>query len=143
MAMNDSRRLERPAAKLRRMWRENRPPDLEDFLANAGPLDSEELAAILRVGQAERWSAGAPVPVEDYLSRYPKVAADATAAVDLIHNEFLLAERAGRPIDPEDFVRRFPAHSDTLRLQIELHQAMMPEADGIHATFSLDPAAAN
>lgn len=141
--MNDSGRFERPAAQLRRLWREKRTPDLADFVAKVGVLDAGELAAILRVDQSERWEAGEPVPAEDYLSRYPIVAADAIAAIDLIHNEYLLAERAGRPIDPEIFVSRFPAHIDTLRLQIELHRAMMPSTDGVHSTLSLAPAAAN
>ena len=129
--MNDSRRSERPAIHLRRLWRENRAPNLDDFLAAAGSLDSGELAEVLRVDQAEHWSAGKPVPAEDYLRRYPSVAANDEAAVDLIHNEYLLAERAGRPADPEAFIGRFPAHIEILRRQIELHRAMMPAATGV------------
>ena len=80
------------------------------------------------VDQAEHWSAGKPIPAEDYLRRYPSVAANDEAAVDLIHNEYLLAERSGRPADPEAFIRRFPTHIEILRRQIELHRAMMPAA---------------
>ena len=115
---------DRLADRLRQLWRQGNRPDLDAFLAEAGPVDSRTLVEILRADQSEQWSAGTPVAAEEYLRRYPAVAADTEAALDLIHNEYIQAERHGRTADTEQFVRRFPAHADTLRLQIDLHRAV-------------------
>lgn len=122
--MTESTRAERPAARLRRLWQSGRPPEIDAFLAEVGALDVRDLADVLRVDQSERWRAGTPIPAEEYLRRFPAVAANAETAVDLIHNEFVLAERHGRAFEPVSFISRFPAHADTLRLQIDLHQAV-------------------
>jgi eukaryotic-like serine/threonine-protein kinase len=113
-----------PADRLWHLWQRSPPPDLDRFLTTQESLATAELAAVIRVDQAERWKAGRPIPVEDYLDRYPRIAANAEASLDLIHNEFILAERQGQTFDVENFVRRFPTHADTLRLQIDLHHAV-------------------
>ena len=127
------------ADRLWRLWQAGRRPDLAAFLAEAGPLGPPELAAVLRVDQSERWAAGEAVPAEEYLERYPAVAADPEAAVDLIHHEYMLAERAGRAPDGESFARRFPAHTDTLRLQMDLHRAVATRSVGADPTPSAGP----
>jgi predicted Ser/Thr protein kinase len=119
---------EDPAQRLRRLWEEGQRPDLDDFLNQAGPLSAEELALLLRIDQRGRWRAGLAVPAEVYLDRYPLVATEADRAVDLIFNEYLMREQAGERPDPEEFLRRFPAHAETLRAQLELHRAV--EAQG-------------
>jgi serine/threonine-protein kinase len=113
-----------PAERLRDLWAAGGRPDLDAFVAAAGPLDAGELAAVLRADQSARWAAGVPVPAEDYLRRFPAAAADPEAALDVIHNEYLLRERHLTAPDPEAFVGRFPAHAETLRLQIDLHRGL-------------------
>src|SRR5438270_5366493 len=110
-----------PADRRGKLWAAGTRPGLEAFVAEAGPLGCRELAAVLRADQAERWAAGAPVPAEEYLRRFPAAAADPEAAFDLIHQEYLLRERHETAPDPDEFVRRFPDHADTLRMQIDLH----------------------
>jgi hypothetical protein len=119
-----ARPAEDPAERLRRLWDEGRPPDVDAFLAQVGPLPPAQVAAVLRADQRGRWQAGAPVPAEDYLERYPAAAADPDGAADLIYNEFLLREARGEGPDPEEYARRFPQHAELLRAQIDLHRAM-------------------
>src|SRR5581483_5872944 len=119
-----TRPAEDPAERLRRLWDEGRPPDVNAFLAQAGPLAPAQLAAVLRADQRGRWRAGDAVRAEDYLQRYPAVAADPEGTADLIYNEFLLREAAGDRPDPDEYARRFPQHAELLRAQIDLHRAM-------------------
>ncbi len=141
--MNDSRAPDHPAERLRTLWREGATPDLDAFLIEVGPLDARDLAAILRADQSVRWSAGTPVPVEEYFRRYPDAAADPAIALDLIHNEYLLTERHGRTADLEAFVCRFPAHAETLRLQIDLHQALQKHTNRVVGVAGLHRSDAN
>jgi WD40 repeat protein len=116
------------AERLGQLWRQGRRPDVDAFLAEAGPRPPADLAVVLRVDQRERWQAGERVPAESYLQRYPQVRVSAEAAVDLVYGEFLLRERHGERPSVEEYRQRFPEHADTLRAQIELHRAMAADA---------------
>jgi WD40 repeat protein len=113
-----------PAERLLRLWHQGGSPEVDAFLAEAGPLPTAELAVVLRVDQRQRWQAWQRVPAEDYLRRHPALAADAEAALDLIFHEFLLRERAGEGPQLEEYVARFPQHAAALRQQIDLHRAV-------------------
>jgi serine/threonine-protein kinase len=115
---------EDPAERLRRLWDEGWPPDVETFLARAGPLAPDQLAAVLRVDQRARWRAGERVPAEDYLRRFPAVLESDEAALDLVFNEFLLREEQRDAPDVEDYARRFPRLAAAVRAQAELQQAL-------------------
>jgi serine/threonine-protein kinase len=113
-----------PLEQIQRLWDEGRPPDLGAFVARAGPLQPDQLAAVLRVDQRGRWRAGERVPAEVYLQRFAAVAGNAEAVLDLVFNEFLLREERGDGPDVEDYLRRFPAVASDFRAQVELHQAL-------------------
>ncbi len=123
------------ADRYARMWERARP-DLDAFLAGAGPLSADERAAVFRVDQRQRWPAGERVPVEDYLRRLPDNPPDPELALDLIYNEFLVRERLGEHPDPDDYFRRFPSAAAALREQIGLHRALGA------ATLAVNPAEA-
>jgi serine/threonine-protein kinase len=112
------------AERLWRLWQQGGRPDLDAFLAGAGPLPRAERAAVLRVDQRQRWQADERIPAECYLRKYRDVRADPETAIDLIFNEFLLRERLGERPDPEEYLRRFPEYAAVLRAQIALHRAM-------------------
>src|SRR5262249_15990387 len=112
-----------PADLFAALW-DSELPDLDRFLAGHEGLDPSDLAAVLRIDQAHRWERGERPAAEAYLARFPRVAADHTAAVDLIHFEFLLRERLGPPPTLDEFVGRFPVYAETLRAQVELHLAL-------------------
>jgi len=97
------------------------------FLAQAGPLPPDQLAAVLRVDQRERWQTGEGVRAESYLHQFPAVQADPEHAVDLVYNEFLLREKQGERPALEEYLGRFPGYAAVLQPQIELHRAMAAE----------------
>jgi predicted Ser/Thr protein kinase len=97
---------------------------VDAFLVAVGPLPPDQLAAVLRVDQRQRWQTGERVLAETYLQRYPNLRANAEAAVDLVYGEFLLRERHGEQPATDEYQTRFPEYTDLLRAQIELHQAL-------------------
>jgi serine/threonine-protein kinase len=122
--------IEDPAERLQRLWDEGRPPDVDAFLVDAGPLAPDQVAILLRVDQRGRWRTGTRVPAESYLARYLAIAAQADQAVDLIFNEFLVRERLGERPGLDEYLRRFPRYADLLREQIELHGALATDLSG-------------
>jgi hypothetical protein len=121
---------EDPAERLGRLWDRGDRPDVDAFLAAAGPLPPGELAEVLRTDQWRRWRAGEHVRAEAYLRRYPALRGERETAVDLIYGEFLLRERQGERPDPEDYLGRFPEYADILGRQIDLHRALAAETGG-------------
>ena len=72
---------------------------------------------------AEAWEVpGEPVPVETYLARLPDPGDP--VAVELIYQEFCLAEHRGLAPDPEDYLRRFPGFVDRLERLFRFHEAI-------------------
>jgi serine/threonine-protein kinase len=121
--------LERdPERRLSLLWRQGQRPDVQQFLAAAGDLSLEQVAAVLAVDQRERWQAGESIRAEVYLQRYPAIAADVERALELVYGEFLLREERGEEPAPDEFLRRFPAYVARLRQQFELHQALARES---------------
>jgi WD40 repeat protein/tetratricopeptide (TPR) repeat protein len=107
-------------------------PDLRDFLA--GVADPHEVLAVVRVHQHRGWERGEGIPAESYLEWFPALAQDSEHAVELIYAEFLLREQVGAAPPLADLTRRFPAHAERLREQIELHRALTtPTANSLIA----------
>jgi hypothetical protein len=121
-----------PVERLWGLWQQGQRPDVDTFLAGAGPLAPARVAAALRVDQRQRWLSGERVPVEDYLRRHPAVRADRESALDLIFNEFLLREQLGEQPTADEYVERFPEYRDVLPAQVELYRALAadPSAAG-------------
>jgi WD40 repeat protein len=82
------------------------------------------LASRLLDEQRARWERGEPVPVEDYLRRYPELRADREAVVDLIYQDVLLHREKGRAPRLSDWLRRFPHYEAELRAQFDLHEVL-------------------
>src|SRR5262245_17526105 len=74
------------AGRLCQLWRQGQWPDVDAFLAQAGPLSPDEVAAALRVDQRQRWQDGQRIPAESYLQRHSQLRADPEIAVDLVFN---------------------------------------------------------
>ena len=116
-----------PAEELGRLWRQGGRPDVDAFLVETGPLSPEQLAAVLRVDQRERWQAGERVLVEAYLGRHPRLREHAEPLLDLVYHEFLLRRRHGDVPTSGEYCRRFPEHGDVLQAQLELDRALDTE----------------
>ncbi len=113
-----------PARRLWRLWQEGQEPAVEDFLAQAGIHEPDQILGVLRVDQWERFRLGQRVGAETYLRAFPAVASDPVHAIDLVFAEYLIREGMGEQPALAEYLERFPCYADELKLQIELHQAM-------------------
>ena len=107
-----------------KLWTSGSAPDLDVFLAGAGPIDTPQLSSLARIDQQQRWQCGDRRSAEEYLERYSALGADNDSAVDLIYHEFLLREKLAENPSPEEYARRFPQHATALTGQIKLHGAL-------------------
>jgi serine/threonine-protein kinase len=141
----DRTRAANLAEQLAGLWEQGQGPDVDAFLAQAGPLAPGELAAVLRVDQRQRWQAGERVPAEAYLQRYPALQADPDAAFELVYKEFLLRERGGEQPPVQEYLDRFPQYADELAPQFEVHRAVAtdtgfdPSSTGVPPTVQAGP----
>ena len=91
------------------------PPDLAEFVAD-GPTNLRRLVLceIIKVDLDYRWSRGRqPRTVEDYLAAYPELASGGPPC-DLLYEEFHVRKRAGDPVDPQNYLKRFPGQAAEL-----------------------------
>jgi hypothetical protein len=113
---------ERCDERFGRLWREGQRPDVWQFIAQAGALTDAEVSAILCMDQRQKWQTGERVPAEEYLRNEYGLTVE--TATDLIYQEFLMREHLGEMPSVEEYRRRFPHHSESLGLQIELHREL-------------------
>jgi hypothetical protein len=86
---------------------------------------NRELKTLLLHDQDRRWRAGERVGVETYFERYPQLAGDPDAALELIYNEVFLREQGGEQPELEEYLHRFPHLCDALRVQFHVHAAIV------------------
>jgi serine/threonine protein kinase/Tfp pilus assembly protein PilF len=91
-------------------------------LAVAGVRKAAEAARVLALDQWRRWKAGERVAAEQYLQRFPIVADDPEAALDLIYGEWLVRTELGEHPADEEYVARFPEWAMGLRQQFGMHR---------------------
>jgi tetratricopeptide (TPR) repeat protein/predicted Ser/Thr protein kinase len=115
-----------PAELYSVLWQSGRRPDLDAFLGSAGPVTLRQLADLVCTDHRERWRAGDRVPVETYFERFPQLRADPAVALDLVYAEVLLREHEGGPAAEMDLSKRFPDLAAALRVQLDLHRALVP-----------------
>jgi WD40 repeat protein/serine/threonine protein kinase len=106
------------------LWQKGQPPDPDAFLNAAGLRVPAEIAEVLAIDQWQRWHAGQRLPAEDYLARYPAIAADQAAALALVFGEFLVREELGETPTVTEYLARFPQYAEALRQQIGFHAAL-------------------
>jgi serine/threonine protein kinase/WD40 repeat protein/predicted Zn-dependent protease len=114
------------ASRFWSLWRQGQEPNVADFLAAAGTRDPDEVLAVLRVDQTERFRLGQSVRVETYLDAVPALRDYRDQVLDLIFAEYLLREENGERPAPEEYLRRFPHYAQEVKLQLELNQALGP-----------------
>jgi serine/threonine-protein kinase len=67
------------------------------------------------VDQRRCWRQGQRLRLEEYLQRYPALATDEEAVLDLLDNELALREEAGEHPAEEEYFQRFPHLAEPLR----------------------------
>jgi WD40 repeat protein/serine/threonine protein kinase len=116
-----------PVRQYLEQWRHGTTPSWTQFLDEAGNLSPQQVVAVLRIDQRQRWQSGQPLRVEDYLQALPTLKAEHEAVLDLIYNEFVLREEAGQTPTLEEYQQRFPELSGALKDQFDVHCALAQE----------------
>lgn len=91
-------------------WHRGPAPDIDHFLLADGPDRVSLLIELVHADLEFRLKAGEKMRVEAYLSRYPELAENAHAVIDLIAAEYELRLRQGR-VDAAEYASRFPAYA--------------------------------
>jgi WD40 repeat protein len=97
-------------------WQRGEGPDLEAYLPPPGsPGRAGLLVDLVNVDLERRLTAGEPARVEGYLGRYPELAADPDALLDLILAEYELRRAREGDVPFGDYACRFRALRAPLR----------------------------
>jgi serine/threonine-protein kinase len=114
--------LETPLEELWQRWKQDQRPDRSEAAVGASQLSADEMLAVLRYDQCQRWRTGDHVPAEWYLQAYSVLKTDPDQALVLIYGEYLLRQELGEKPCLDEYVRRFPSHAERLREQDEFHR---------------------
>jgi tetratricopeptide (TPR) repeat protein len=99
-------------------WRRGPRPAIDDHLPAAGGLRRPLLIELVHIDLELRLKAGEAARAEEYLARYPELADDRAAAVDLIAAEHELRRRGEPHLSLGEYLRRFPQYREDLSGQI-------------------------
>jgi hypothetical protein len=104
-----------------RNWQTEQLADgLEQFLARHHDLNTVQLVEVLLVDQALEWQSEPGPSVEQYLRRFPIVAEQHQAVLDLVYGEIRAVRALGLPADVDAYGVRFPNLTAPLRRQVEV-----------------------
>src|SRR5262245_38070310 len=95
-------------------WRQTPRPVIDDYLPPGGRQRCRVLVELVHIDLELRLKAGEAVRVEEYLARYPELAADTSETVKLIAAEYELRQRGEPDLSLDEYLRRFPQHRDEL-----------------------------
>jgi formylglycine-generating enzyme required for sulfatase activity len=100
-------------------WRRGRPPDLNEFLPSDTTARRAGLAALIHVDLERRLLVGEAARVETYLRHYPELADDVAAVLHLVAAEYEVRRRLEPGLGLDEYLRRFPAYEEALRLRLQ------------------------
>jgi serine/threonine protein kinase len=113
--------------RFERAWQKGERPDLDAYL---GLIPRGKRLAVLRdlvpLDLEYRLKAGEAARVEDYLRRYPDLAADADTVLDLAAWEFRLRRRSEPELTLEEYVQRLPWPPERLRERLAGEATVAP-----------------
>jgi serine/threonine protein kinase len=131
------------------------PPTLDEFLpAEPATLRRLAIVELVKIDLAYRWKQRSavlakdatttmPSPtdetldvspraqvlwIEQYVDRYPELNAEGGPPSDLIYEEYHVRRSAGEPVEPSDYLERFPTRADELRRLMKLEQPLASTA---------------
>jgi hypothetical protein len=97
-----------------RAWSQGQRPRLEDFLPASDPERRAVLPRLVRADLEHRLARGESARVEDYLNRFPELAADRATVLELLRAEYE-QRRGPHPAPLEEYLNRFPEYAEDLR----------------------------
>jgi WD40 repeat protein/tetratricopeptide (TPR) repeat protein len=95
-------------------WRAGQQPDLDSFLAAAGPRRADLILELIGTDLEGRLRAGEAARVETYLTRYPELTSDPSAVLRLLGLEYRLRRAQEPELAPAEYLQRFPALREAL-----------------------------
>jgi predicted ATPase len=103
-------------------WRQGKAPAIDDYRAAPFSARHALLLELACVDLEFRLKAGEPVRVENYLTRYPELAGDRAAALELIEAEYALRRSHHEDVRFDEYRARFPVFSEELRERLLPHE---------------------
>ena len=86
-------------------------PAIDDYLPSRGPLRARVLIELVHIDLELRLKAGESARIDEYLARYPELAADRAVILDLIAAEHDLRRRREPDLDRGGIFAAFPSVS--------------------------------
>ncbi len=111
--------LEQVVERFESAWRTGRSPEVASYVTLQGAL---RIALALELAATDiewRWRSGRAAAVEYYLTQLPELSHDLDAIVQLAVCEYCASRRAGRAVEPTEFLRRFPQAAQRLRSALD------------------------
>jgi tetratricopeptide (TPR) repeat protein len=99
-------------------WRGSGRPDLDRHLTT-GADRPRLLVELIHIDLDFRLRAGDSARVEEYLNRFPELAEQRDAVLDLIADEYVLRRRWRGEVPADDYPARFPTLAGALRSRLE------------------------
>jgi predicted ATPase len=120
--------LEAAVKRFETAWRQGRRPAIDEYVPAGGPV-GRLLIELVHLELELRLKAGEAARAEEYLARYPELAGDTAAALDLIAAEHDLRRRGEPDLSLDDYLRRFPQYGEALAGWIAVSTAPGSGAD--------------
>jgi WD40 repeat protein len=123
-------------------WQAGGRPDIDRYLPPDAPLRRTVLIKLVHIDLENCLRAGEKVRVETYLDRYPQIAGDTSAIVELVTWEFALrrGEGGGEGDLTAEFLRRFPQYADVLSAYLSRETSSAQSKPLRHAAAPSPPA---
>jgi serine/threonine protein kinase len=102
-------------ARFEAAWEQGQRPEIDDYISLAGQANRHELLLdLIHVDLEFRVRVPDALCAERYLRRYPEIAADRGAAVELLAAEYLLRRRQHPDLEPQQLFDQFPEFREEL-----------------------------
>src|SRR5947209_4288626 len=111
--------LERAIKRFELAWGQDARPRIDDYLsAEGGPSSRSLLIELVHTDLELRLKAGEAARVEEYLARYPELAADGPVTLELLAAERELRCRREPGLALQEYLERFPQYRADLLKQM-------------------------
>jgi tRNA A-37 threonylcarbamoyl transferase component Bud32 len=117
-------------------WQSGQRPQINDFLPPEGLGRRAVLAELIHVDLERRLKTHEAVRVEQYLERYPELAADQAVVLNLLQSEFALRRRSELELSLDDYLQRFPSLGEALLARLGADQ---PPSSPLVSTIEENP----
>lgn len=111
--------LEKKLERFEQAWQLGKEPSVEDYVAGEEAHYLDLLVELVHLDLAYRFKNKEDAAVEQYLDRFPQLAEDDDAVIELAVAEFRLRGEHGLKPQRVDFVKRFSDHKDQLQVLLD------------------------